>query len=270
MMNIIIPMAGAGQRFADEGYQIHKPVIPTVDRRSGKEYPMVICAAMDLPGVLEDGENITFIDRLFHKEAGVEDTISAYYKKAHFITVEKLTEGQACTCLLAKEIIDNDQELLIAGCDNGMVMDEAAFQGMKQDTDCLVFTYRNHEAVLKNPDAYGWVCVSHGDNITGVSVKKAISDNPVKDHAIVATFWFKKGSIFVEAAERMMDSNDRINGEFYVDQVIKHVLELGYSAKVFEIDRYIGWGTPKDYENYTRTIRYWETFVNDKRFLPGE
>ena len=54
-MNIIIPMAGAGQRFADEGYKIHKPAIPTIDRRTGKEFPMVVCATMDLPNVLKGG-----------------------------------------------------------------------------------------------------------------------------------------------------------------------------------------------------------------------
>lgn len=266
MTNIIIPMAGEGKRFADEGYKIHKPAIPTIDRRSGRELPMVVCATLDIPGVQADGGNVTFIDRDFHKRDGVEDMIREEFPKADFITVDRLTEGQACTCLLAKEKINNDQELLIAGCDNGMVLDKARFEEEKANADCLVFTYRNCEAVLANPNAYGWMIVDENNKVTGLSIKKAISDAPMNDHAVVATFWFRRGDIFVEAAEKMIADNDRINNEFYVDEVIKHVLALGYNAKIFEIERYIGWGTPKDYEEYMQTIQYWKAFVIDERY----
>lgn len=264
MMNIIIPMAGEGKRFADEGYKISKPAIPTIDRKTGIEKPMVACAVSDLPGVESDGSNVIFIDRDFHKRDGVEDVILKEYPKSRFITIDHLTEGQACTCMLAKDLINNDNELLIAGCDNGMVINETKFNDLRKSTDCLVFTYRHNEAVLKNPNAYGWMIIDENDNVIGTSIKKAISDTPMNDHAVVATFWFRKGSIFVEATGKMITENDRINNEFYVDQVVKHVLDLGYSAKVFEIDRYIGWGTPKDFEEYTQTIRYWEKFLKDE------
>ncbi|MSS64506.1 glycosyltransferase family protein [Velocimicrobium porci] len=269
-MNIIIPMAGAGQRFANEGYKIHKPAIPTIARRTGKEYPMVVCATMDLPFIEKGGSNVTYIDRIFHKTDGVEKEIIKYFPNASFITVDQLTEGQACTCLLAKEKINVDESLLIAGCDNGMVMDNDKFVQLTKECDVIVFTYRHNEAVLANPNAYGWVEVDESNKITGLSIKKAISDTPMEDHAIVATFWFKHGSDFVRAAEKMIAENDRINNEFYVDEVIKHTLELGLDARVFEIDRYIGWGTPKDYEEYTATINYWKEFVSGEKFLPKE
>lgn len=267
-MNIIIPMAGAGQRFAEAGYRIHKPAIPTTDRRSGKEYPMVVCAAMDLPGVSADGENLTFIDRTFHKAEGVEQKISEYYPKASFITAGSLTDGQACTCLLAKEKINNEEQLLIAGCDNGMVMDAEKFWELTGICDVLVFTYRHHDAVLSNPDAYGWMKTDDSGRICGVSIKKALSDTPMEDHAVTSAFWFRHGNSFVSAAEKMIMQNDRINNEFYVDEVIQHAIELGMDARVFEIDRYLGWGTPKDYENYMSVLRYWKEFVSGSGFLP--
>lgn len=270
-MNIIIPMAGAGQRFADAGYITSKPAIPTIDRRSGKEYPMVVCAVKDLPGVEAGGRNVTFIDRDFHSKNGVEDAILEHYPKAKFITIDKLTEGQACTCLLAKEYINNDESLLIAGCDNGMVIDAERLNKMTSECDVLAFTYRHNQAVLNNPNAYGWLVVDDlSQKITGVSIKKAISETPMEDHAIVATFWFKHGRDYVRAAERMILQNDRINNEFYVDQVMKHCIELGLDARAFEIDRYIGWGTPRDYEEYQMTIKYWKEFTNSKGFLPGK
>jgi len=265
-MNILIPMAGAGSRFVQEGYTVHKPAIVTRYHRDGKEYPMVVCATMDLPEVKEDGSNIIYIDRNFHKKDGVEDCIKNHYPQAHFISIDYLTEGQASTCLLAKELINNDEELLIAGCDNGMIFDKNKFENLKKQCDSIIFTYRNNEAVCANPNQYGWVR-TEGDDVIGLSVKKAISDTPMNDHAIGATFWYKKGSCFVEAAEKMIRENDRINNEFYVDQVAAHLLELGYKVKVLEIDRYIGWGTPRDYEHYMKTFDYWEKFVTGKYFL---
>lgn len=258
---ILIPMAGAGQRFADAGYKVHKPAIMTIDRETGEEKPMVVCATKDLPGVASDGSNVIYVDRTFHKTDGVEDAIRAYFPKATFITIDHLTEGQACTCMLAEELLDPEEPLLIAGCDNGMDINIEAFEELTKDCDCIVFTYRHNEAVLANPNAYGWMITDEDGNITGTSIKKAISDTPMEDPAVVATFWFKKAKVFLEATKKMIAENDRINQEFYVDQTAKHVLDLGYKAKIFDIDRYVGWGTPADYEAYQKTYQYFKEFV---------
>ncbi|MBO6205635.1 MAG: nucleotidyltransferase [Lachnospiraceae bacterium] len=259
-MKILIPMAGEGKRFADVGYTVSKPAIPTYDKRTGKQVPMVVCATLDLPGVMPGGGNVIYVDRDFHRANGTEEAIRRHLPEVTFITVDHLTEGQACTCLLAEQLINNEEELLIAGCDNGMEIDRDLFDSERTRADMLVFTYRHNASVLRNPDAYGWVKADKEGNVTGISIKKALSETPMEDHAIVATFWFKQGNLFVKAAQKMIDENDRVNNEFYVDQVIKHVMELGYRVKVFEIDRYIGWGTPGDYELYQKTFAYWKGF----------
>ena len=264
---ILIPMAGAGQRFADAGYTVHKPAIMTVDRTTGQEKPMVVCATKDLPGVAADGSNVIYVDRNFHQTDGVEDAIRAWYPQASFITVDHLTEGQACTCMLAEPYLDPEQPLLIAGCDNGMDIDRDAFDALTKECDCIVFTYRHNEAVLANPNAYGWMIADADGNITGTSIKKAISDRPMEDPAVVATFWFRRAAVFIEATKKMIAENDRINGEFYVDQTVKHVLDLGYRAKIFDIDRYVGWGTPADYEGYQKTWNYFKAFLGDKNIF---
>lgn len=266
-MNILIPMAGAGQRFIKAGYDIHKPAIMTTDYRDGVKKPMVVCATLDLPDLANNGSNVIYVDRDFHKTDGVEAQIRRYMPKCRFITTKQLTDGQASTCLLAEAYINNDEPLLIAGCDNGMIFDLHKYHDACEAADVLVFTYRHNESVVENPNAYGWVKVDDDNNIRDVSIKKAISNNPKEDHAIVATFWFKRGRDFVEAAHRMIVENDRINGEFYVDETIKYVVAMGLHARVFEIDRYLGWGTPKDYEMYEKTLAYWHEFVRSEYFL---
>ena len=115
--------------------------------------------------------------------------------------------------------------------------------------------------MLHNPNAYGWMITDGEGNITGTSIKKAISDTPMEDPAVVATFWFRKAEIFLNATRKMIAENDRINGEYYVDQVVKHVLDSGYRAKIYDIRRYVGWGTPVDYEGYQNTWKYFEGFM---------
>lgn len=266
-MNIVIPMAGEGKRFTECGYTVPKPLLPMVDRRTGKEMPMAVCAARDIPFVNQKGNTVVFIGRDVHQASGIEEEIKKTFADARFLTADHVTEGQACTCLLAKAYMDGQTELMISGCDNGMVLDEGQFEAEKADADCLVFTYRHHENVLKNPAAYGWVKADEDHVITEVSVKKALSENPLEDHAVVAAFWFRSGNIFVDAAEEMIRQNDRVHGEFYVDTVIKYVLSLGCRAKAFEIERYLGWGTPYDYESYMATVRYWQGFLEDERCL---
>lgn len=262
-INVLIPMAGAGQRFVNAGYKIHKPLLPTVDRKTGMLKPMVCCAVSDLPGIDREQTNLIFVDRSFHKEDGVEEQIKEYYPKARFITAAGLTDGQACTCLLAKEMINNNDELLISACDNGLEMDVKKFNQLKQECDVIVFTYKSN-ITRSNPNAYGWIRVDDNDNVLDVSCKRAISDTPEKDNAVVATFWFRKGKIFVKAAEKMIAENDRINNEFYVDQVVRHTVEMGYKVKIFPVDKYICWGTPEDYEGYNNTIQYWNNFYTSE------
>lgn len=268
-MKILIPMAGEGRRFQEAGYKTNKAILPMIYRKTGEKCPMVVCSVKDLPGIRADGGNIAFIMRDFHMEMSIDGEIRRWYPEATFFSVRELTEGQACTCLLAREFIEDDEELLIAACDNGIEYDRQAFEEQKKTNDVIVFTYRHDARVCDNPDAFGWVLTDGGSKITGVSVKKHISEQPENDHAIVATFWFRRGDIFLKAAEKMIRENDRVNNEFYVDELVKHVLELGYSASVFEVKRFLNYGAPADYENYGRMIEHFQSFLMTDRCFGG-
>ncbi len=249
-MITLIPMAGAGSRFAKVGYALPKPLIPV----SGK--PMVINAVNALP----ESEKHIFICREEHiKNHQLDDKLHAFYPNATILSIDHLTEGQACTCLLAEQFIDTNESLIIGACDNGMLYDHADFEKQKDDNDCLVFTFRNNTLVNRKPEQYGWVEVDEKQLITNVSVKKPISDQPINDHAVVGAFWFREGRLFVNAAKKLIEKNIRINNEFYVDSVINEVISMGYRAKVIEIDYYIGWGTPQALKTY----EYWESFYKN-------
>lgn len=240
----LVPMAGAGSRFVKEGYSLPKPLIEV------KGKPMVVSAALDLP----IAEKNIFIYQSEHvSESALSQSIEAFIPGSEFIEINELTEGQACTCLLARDSLDLDKPLIIGACDNGMIYCREAFDQVCETADAVVFTFKRNPTVVHKPNQYGWVDTFEDDKIKRVSVKQAISSDPINDHAVVGAFWFKKASIFIEAAERMISAARRINGEFYVDELINDVVQMGCVAKVFEIESYICWGTPDD----LRTYEYW-------------
>lgn len=266
-MNILIPMAGAGSRFVDAGYTLHKPLISVSSRRQDQQIPMVVAAVDDLPVAIDSPENeLHFVIRDFHVADGVNEVLRAHFPRARLTVVDRLTRGQASTCLLARETIDTQEPLLIAACDNGMDVDRESFEKLSTQADALIFTFRGNQAVLAKPTAYGWVR-TEGSHVTDVSIKVPISKNPMLDHAIVGTFWFRHGCNFVQAADEMIAADDSINGEFYVDQIFRYMIRAGMKVRVIEVSRYICWGTPADYEAFEKTLAYWTGFVEKELWL---
>jgi len=245
----LIPMAGAGERFVDAGYTTPKPLILIGNA------PMVVKAAECLP--LAD--EWIFICREHHiQEAAIDATLRKYFHESKIISVSELTEGQACTCLLAKDLLRADDLLTIGACDNFMTYNAQNLKALMEDNtlDAIIWTFRNNPAVLQNPKMYGWVMVDSDNWVQKVFCKIPISDSPMNDHAIIGTFTFKKAKDFSNSANAMIAADRRINNEFYVDEVMNVFMEKGFRVKVFEVDRYICWGTPQDVETYN----YWRGY----------
>ena len=249
----LIPMAGEGKRFQDVGIVTPKPLIDI----NGKS---MVNRAME---ALPTADNYIFICRDFHiLDNNMENFLKTSFKNTEIISVSKLTEGQACTCLLAESQLQAEDILTIGACDNTMVYDESSYEVALSDADVLIWTFRDNPAVLQNPKMYGWVDCNEDNIVKRVSVKVPISDTPMSDHAVIGAFTFKKAQFFIDNAKSMIEANSRINGEFYVDEVINFCIKSGLKVKVFEVDKYICWGTPRDLETYN----YWSGYFQNAGF----
>jgi len=249
--SLVIPMAGMGQRFAKEGYTITKPLIPV----SGK--PMVIQATDDLP----PAQHQVFVLR--QDMPGVED-ISAElrltYPGAVIETIPAVTEGQACTALigleaLAARIGDVPGPVTFGACDNGALYDTAALQALidKPEVDIIVWGACGHANAVRHPTMFGWIDADNGA-IRRISVKTPLAA-PDTDPVVLGTFTFRRAADFRRAVASLIDANDRINGEFYIDSCINHAIALGLKCALFEVDSFLSWGTPND----LRTFEYWQS-----------
>ena len=116
--------------------------------------------------------------------------------------------------------------------------------------DSFIWTYNNNPNVLKNPEMYGWVKTKTNSNeVEHVSCKKPISDKLLLDQVVSGTFTFKNSDLFFEGIKKMISNNDRVNGEFYLDNIFNH---LTNKSSVFKVEKYFSWGTPNELNNYLK------------------
>src|SRR3989344_4995750 len=248
-------MAGLGSRFSQEGYALPKPLIPVSSK------PMILQAIKHMP----PSDKWIFIVRQEHiKEHHIDEIIKREIPSAIIIAISTTTPGQANTCLLAQAYLDPNEPLFIAACDNGYVYDKKNYQDLIADPtiDCIVWTFTHMEKMRTSPHSYGWAKVAEdGKTIIDMSVKVPVSNDPYNDHAVVATFYFKRAQDFIDAVQLMIKEGHRIKNEFYVDAVPIFLHKLSRRSVIFDIDQFICWGTPAELEEY----EFWERFFKEKR-----
>jgi hypothetical protein len=168
------------------------------------------------------------------------------------------TQGQACSVRLALPELEPDGDVLVAACDNTHAYDPETFGELvaRPAVECAIWTYRHDPRVLVKPTAHGWVRADDAGRVAGVSVKVPVSDTPTRDHAITGTFWFRSVGRMAAAIDDLVRRDDRVNGEFYLDSVPNGLIAAGREVRVFEVDKYIGWGTPHDLDEYRRWERH--------------
>jgi dTDP-glucose pyrophosphorylase len=239
----LIPMAGAGQRFVDGGYDTPKPLIE-VD-----ELPMIVQAANSLPVA----DYWIFICREEHVlKYEIDKLLKRHFTNSDIISIDYVTDGQASTCLLARDLLYPDDQLTIGACDNAMEYVQEEFEIKLNQSNALIWTFRNNSAVLQNPKAYGWVEIDETGTALKVSCKVPISDNPLVDHAVIGSFSFQRADTFLQCIDSMIAKNRRINNEFYIDVALDECIGLGNLVRAFEVEKYICWGTPQDLEEYRK------------------
>jgi|TARA_B110000908_G_C10231529_1_gene440865 HAD superfamily hydrolase (TIGR01509 family) len=231
-MNVLIPMAGAGSRFAEAGYTFPKPLIDV------NGMPMIQKVVENLG--LE--ANYIFVVQKEHREKYFLDAmLSLIAPGCTVVEVDGITEGAACTALLAKEFIDSDAPLFFANSDQYVEWDPIEFMYNMQETnaDGGIVTFN-----ATHPK-WSFAKVDESGLVTEVAEKK-----PISTQATVGYYYWKSGSDFVKYAEQMIEKDVRVNGEFYVCPVFNEAIEDCKAIRIHEAKAMWGLGTPEDLNNY--------------------
>ena len=229
-MKVLIPMAGAGSRFAKEGYTFPKPLIDV----NGKPMIQTVVENLDF-----DCEYI-FLVRKEHVEkySGLINTLDRITNgKFEYVVVDGLTEGAACTALLAEKYIDNEEDLLIANSDQFIEYAPQNFLMLKSLTGCDAIVYTFNAVHPK----WSFVKTNSRGYVTEVAEKK-----PISNIATCGIYWYRHGSDFVKYAKQMIDKNIRVNNEFYIAPVYNELIKDGKTLIPFYVHSMWGIGTPED------------------------
>ena len=227
-LNILIPMAGLGSRFKAEGYTFPKPLIEI----HGK--PMIQWVVENL----NIKANYIFLVQKEHQQKyNIKSVLKILVPNCKIIVIESLTEGAACTTLLAKKFINNKNQLLICNSDQFVEWNVAKvmykFSSKKIDGGILVFNSIHPK--------WSYAKTDNRNIVSEVAEKKVISNK-----ATVGIYYWSKGSDYVKYAEQMINKNIRVNNEFYVCPVYNEAINDKKIILTENIDQMWGLGTPED------------------------
>lgn len=242
-------MAGKGKRFSDEGYLLPKPLLP-IDGE-----PMIWKVINCLP----PSDKWIFVVKQEHiDQFGIDQVIKRKIPKA-IITVDKdLLGGASIFC--TEQYLNEEEEVIVTGCDMGFVYNKKKFEELKKSNyDCILWTFTKDKRIQNNPRAWGYTLLEEDNKtIKDMSVKIPISDNPLNDHAVAATFWLKSKKTLFEAIRIMMEKQIKTNNEYYLDNLPKALKLLNKKSCIFDVDLLIGWGTPEEFHEFEKILYFYK------------
>jgi len=228
-MNVLIPMAGAGSRFEQAGYTFPKPLIEV----NGKPMIQTVIENLNI-----DAKHIFIVQKKHYDKYNLKYLLNLITdNNCEIVQVDGITEGAACTTLLAKELIDNDEPLVMANSDQYIEWDsnEFMYSMMADKIDGGILSFE-----ATHPK-WSFAKLNESGYVSEVAEKK-----PISNIATVGVYYWKKGSDYVKYTEQMIDKDIRTNNEFYVCPVFNEAIEDNKKIKVFPIKKMWGLGTPED------------------------
>lgn len=231
-LNILIPMAGAGSRFASAGYTFPKPLIEV----AGKTMIEVVVKNINI-----DANYIFLVQAEHFEKYNLAHYLNLLAPNCKIVIVDHVTDGAARTALLAKDLIDNSSPLLIANSDQFVSWDssEALYQFRSDNIDGAIVTFESTHPKwsFAAVDDSGWVT-------------KVAEKDPISNIATTGIYYWARGSDFVRFAEQMIEKDIRTNGEFYICPVYNEAIGSGLRIKTLQADRMWGLGTPEDLNSF--------------------
>lgn len=231
-MNILIPMAGLGSRFPSHTYPMPKPLIEV----NGEPMISKAIKSLNLDG------NYFFVIAKNQFTSLVEETITAIKPNSKFIEIDYITEGPANSALLFRDQINSDEELVIANCDQIMEWNSENFLHNVRLYDGAVVTYHT------DTDKNSYARLDKNGLVVEIREKEVISNVSLN-----GIHYWKKGSHFVNSADKMMELQDRApNGEFYIGPTYNHMIRQGLKVGIYHIpnEQHHPVGIPDDLKKY--------------------
>jgi len=253
-MHIIIPLSGIGKRFIEANYSDPKPLI-IVENKPIIEHVV---------NLFPDETKFTFICNDLHlKETNMKDILLKIKPTANIFEVSvNNRKGPVDAVLQAKELVLDDEPVIISYCDYGTKWDYELFKKKVYETnaDGAIACYKGFHPHMLGSDNYAFV---REENMFMLEIqeKKPFTNNKMDEYASNGTYYFKSGLIVKKYFQELVDLNICVNNEFYVSMVYNLLARDNLKTLIFEIEKMLQWGTPKDLEEYLM----WSDYFLDRK-----
>jgi len=235
-LNVVIPMAGHGSRFAAAGYTFPKPLIDV----NGKPMIQLVVENLNI-----DAHYIFIVQKEHNQKYNISHLLHLLAPNCDIVEIDGVTEGAACSVLLARDYINNDNPLLIANSDQFVEWDSSKFMYhmINKDVDGGILTFKSMHP------KWSFARVENG-KVVEVAEKK-----PISDIATVGINYYKRGRDFCKYANSMIANNIRVNNEFYVCPVFNEFIRDGKTVIIYDAQAMWGLGTPEDLERFLKEYK---------------
>ena len=232
---LLVPIAGKGQRFVDDGFHMPKPLIMVDDKH---------IIDWSFLSINKDEYDMVFVVRKEHVYNFGMDTIlrNKFGEDIKIVETDKVTSGTVASCLLAKDLINNEQPLVVYTLDVHF-QKQFSINNVDKDSDGFILTFK-----ANNP-AYSYAELDEDGLVLRTAEKEVISEN-----AAVGIYYFKEGSTFVKYAEEMIDKNLRTNNEFYVCPLYNLMIKDGLKVRTGQVDKMYLMGTPTELNFFKNNV----------------
>lgn len=238
MINVLLPAMGTSSFFKDSYFP--KPMYEI------KGKTMLELIVEDYANLEPKNYIFIFSDEdclKFH----IDSSAKLLSLASQVIRLRNQTAGALCTCLMAVNYVNDDEELIIANSDQIIEVDYRRvidyFHGM--DADAGVITFPNIHprwsyARKKN------------DEVVEVAEKR-----PLSKDAIAGFYYYKHGKDFVEAAKNAVIKRNNLNGKYYISASINELILMGKKVGYFDIEKkqYRSFYSPAKIKEYEESLK---------------
>ena len=242
-MQIIIPMAGVGQRFKDKGYQTIKPLITV------HEKPIIEHVTRLFP----NEEDFLFICNNEHlTSTNLREILLKLKPHAKVVGIDGHEKGPVASVAGVYEYIKDSEPAVVNYCDFFMGWDWEHFKKTvrEKNADGAVVCYTGFHPHLLGPNFYAGVRTDEEMKILEIKEKHCFAKDKTQGWHSAGTYYFKNGKILKEYFKKQLDGPSHQNGEHYASLPYNYMIQDGLLNLLYPVSYFCQWGTPEDLETY--------------------
>ncbi|WP_341912063.1 NTP transferase domain-containing protein [Ferrovibrio terrae] len=254
-MQLVVPMAGFGERFRQAGYKTPKPLID-IDGQ-----PM-IAHILGQFGSIADPLLICNAEHLADPAYAMAAQLAQVSPQARIVGIPSHKLGPVHSTLAAADRIDDDRPVVVTYCDCVSVFDWAQLVDFiaQGDYDGVIPAYRGFHPHLRRSMFHAYIRESAG-HVIDIQEKQPFTVDPINEYASSGIYYFASGALLKRACQAVVDQNISAVGEYFISLAYKPLLEQGRDIRIFEIPHFLNWGTPEDVSDYRSWHRAFASIV---------